>query len=62
MDVLKEEIKDLNHKLKNPINKNLDEFLKLFKIAFSDYKPSKKEQKKAFEEINQKFISNNIIN
>ena len=62
MNALKEEIKKLNHKLKHPIFENFEKFLNLFDIAFSDYKPSKKEQKEAFEEINQKFMINNIIN
>lgn len=62
MNTLKEEIKKLNNKLKHPIFENFEKFLNLFDIAFSDYKPSKKEQKEAFEEINQKFMINNIIN
>ena len=60
MNVLKEEIKDLNNKLKNPITKNLNEFIRLFKIAFSGYKPNNKEQKNAFEEINLKYMAKNL--
>ena len=60
INTLKEEIRELNHKLKNPIFQNLEEFINLFHIAFSDYKPNKKEQKEAFEKIIQNFGLNNI--
>ena len=56
INLLKDEIKDLKQKIKSPIVENFDEFKNLFNIAFSDYKPSKKEQKEAFENIKQKFI------
>jgi hypothetical protein len=60
INTLKEEIRELNHKFKNPIIQNLQEFINLFHIAFSDYKPKKKEQKEAFEKIIQNFGLNNI--
>ena len=60
INTLKEEIRELNHKLKNPIIQNLEEFINLFHIAFSEYKPNKKEQKEAFEKIIQNFGLNNI--
>ena len=51
INLLKEEIKDLKNKIKNPIIENFDEFTNLFRIAFIDYRPNKKEQKDAFENI-----------
>jgi len=62
MNVLKEEIKNLNHKIKNPIFQNFEEFLNLFNIEFSEYKPKNKEQKEAYDKINNKFMIDNINN
>ena len=61
INTLKEEIKELKIKLKNSFFKN-EEFIKLFKIAFEDYKPIKKEQKEENEQINKNFLLNNISN
>ena len=62
INILKEEIRKLNHRLNNPIFQNYDEFIKLFQIIFGDYKPNKKEQKEAYEQFNQKFGLFNISN
>ncbi len=62
INVLKEEIRKLNHRLNSPVFQNFDEFINLFQIAFLDYKPNKKEQKEAYEQLNKKFGLFNISN
>ena len=62
INVLKEEIRKLNHRLNSPVFQNYDEFINLFQIAFLDYKPNKKEQKEAYEQLNKKFGLFNISN
>ena len=62
INILKEEIRKLNHRLNNPVFQNFDEFINLFQIAFLDYKPNKKEQKEAYEQLNKKFGLFNISN
>ena len=62
INILKEEIRKLNHRLNSPIFQNYDEFINLFQIAFLDYKPNKKEQTEAYEQLNKKFGLFNISN
>ena len=58
-NILKDEIKKAQIKLNMPIVKNYNEFVKLFNLAFTGYKPFRKDQNEAFELIKLKFISNN---
>ena len=58
-NTLKDEIKKAQIKLNMPIVKNYNEFVKLFNLAFTGYKPFRKDQNEAFELIKLKFISNN---
>ena len=59
INTLKDQIKKDQIKLNKPIVKNYDEFVKLFNLAFTGYKPFRKDQNEAFELIKLKFISNN---
>ena len=61
INTLKDEIKECKIKLNKPIVKNYDEFVKLFNLAFTGYKPFRKDQNDAFELIKQKFVLNNDI-
>ena len=61
INTLKDEIKECKLKLNKPIVKNYDEFVKLFNLAFTGYKPFRKDQNDAFELIKQKFVLNNDI-
>ena len=56
INTLKDEIKQCQIQLNKPIVKNYDEFVKLFNLAFTGYKPFRKDQNEAFELIKQKFI------
>ena len=53
INTLKDEIKECKIKLNKPIVKNYDEFVKLFNLAFTGYKPFRKDQNDAFELIKQ---------
>ena len=58
INTLKVEIKECKNKLNRPIVQHYDEFIKLFNLAFTGYKPFRKDQNEAFELIKQKFILN----
>ena len=58
INTLKVAIKENQNKLDKPIVKNFEEFVKLFNLAFTGYKPFRKDQNEAFELIKYKFILN----
>ena len=58
INTLKVEIKECKNKLNKPIVQHYDEFVKLFNLAFTGYKPFRKDQNEAFELIKQKFVLN----